>query len=186
MDSIPRSRIIWFFVIALTGCALDLATKSWIFQTLGPPSHGQDEIWWLIEGYFGLQTSLNEGALFGMGKGNVVIFATLSIAAAIAIPVWLFVFGAARERWIALALALITGGILGNLYDRLGFWWSDAYAGYPAYAVRDWILWQYNGWRWPNFNLADSYLVTGAAMVVLETFLPRGQKFVDKSPLPSS
>jgi signal peptidase II len=63
-------------------------------------------------------------------------------------------------------------GVLGNLYDRLGLpgevWQSGARAGEPVFAVRDWILWQVNAqWRWPNFNLADSFLVIGAAILFL-------------------
>lgn len=181
MLGVPRSRVVWFVLIAAVGCAVDLATKSWVFRWLGPPGHS--EPWWLIEGYFGLQTSLNEGALFGIGQGQVVLFAGLSLAAAVGIPVWLFVFGAARDGWINVALSLIVAGILGNLYDRLGLWWTKEYAELPIpipqYAVRDWILWQYGQWRWPNFNLADSFLVTGTAMILVEAIVPPKQKSVD-------
>ena len=113
-----------------------------------------------------------------MGQGKVWLFAALSVAAAVAIPVWLFVYGAARDAWLASALGCVMAGILGNLYDRLalhGEVWPATHsaAGEPAYAVRDWILWQLDDrWRWPNFNLADSLLVVGAALLFVHALRP--------------
>ena len=55
-----------------------------------------------------------------MGQGFWLLFAALSIAAAVGILVWLFAAGAARDWLLTVALAIVTIGILGNLYDRLG------------------------------------------------------------------
>ena len=77
-------------------------------------------IWWLWPDVFGFQTSLNEGALFGMGQGMVPVFAALSVVAALGILYWLFCLGAARDWLLTVALGCVTAGILGNLYDRLG------------------------------------------------------------------
>jgi signal peptidase II len=158
MKAIPVARILLFAAIAVVGCGTDLATKQWIFDKLGPPG---GPTWWLIDGVFGLQTSLNEGALFGIGQGQVWLFAGLSVVAGAGILYWLFVAGGAHDRWLTIALAAVTAGILGNLYDRLGMWSPTGYQ-----AVRDWILFQYHDWKWPNFNIADSLLVCGAAMIV--------------------
>jgi len=71
------------------------------------------------------------------------------------------------------ALALITGGVLGNLYDRLGLpglaWhFPPERRGQPVLAVRDWIHFSLEGViDWPIFNLADSWLVVGAGLLVL-------------------
>ena len=86
------SRIAWFFAIAVLGCAADLATKSWIFDRLGMP--GTHPPWVLISGIFSLTTSLNEGALFGFGQGMTLVFAGLSVLAAVGIFYWLFFGGA--------------------------------------------------------------------------------------------
>ena len=102
-----------------------------------------------------------------------MLFVVLSVFAIIGVVVWLFVFGEAHSRWLTVALAGITAGILGNLYDRLGlhgvkFPWGHPEAGQTAHAVRDWILFQWNdALRWPNFNIADCMLVCGAALLVL-------------------
>ena len=170
MDRIPPNRYLLCAVPAIVGCAADLATKAWFFS--GPQLRA-GQIFWLWTGHVGIQLSWNEGALFGIGQGQVWLFAVLSIAAAVAIPVWLFGFGAARDAWLTFALGCVMAGVLGNLYDRLGLHgeaWQppDPRAGQPAYAVRDWILWQASDrWRWPNFNIADSLLVVGATSLLL-------------------
>ena len=126
----------------------------------------------LVPGIFSLTTSLNEGALFGMGQGMTLVFAGLSLLAAAGIFYWLIFAGAGRDLWLTVALALIMAGIGGNLYDRLGLpglvWHApDPRAGLPVYAVRDWLHFQIQsiGFDWAVFNLADSMLVVGAVML---------------------
>jgi signal peptidase II len=186
MTGFPRSRYVLFLCIALVGCAADLATKHWAFRLPPPPpvSQGENSAWWLIKGTVGLQTSLNEGALFGMGQGKVAVFATLSIAAALAILWWLFVTGAARDGLLTAALGCVTAGIMGNLYDRLGFSglrWEDLdlHRSGPVHAVRDWILVMIGSYHWPNFNIADSLLVCGAGLLLWHAFWPRVDKAAD-------
>ena len=152
---VPFSRCVVFFGIATIGCVLDLLTKSWAFQLLGWPPK---KVCWLWEGYVGIETAVNPGALFGLGQGHGALFATISIAAIIGILYWLFVSGAASDLYLTVALGCVFAGILGNLYDRLGF--SD------QEGVRDWILFRYEAYTWPNFNIADSLLVCGAALLV--------------------
>lgn len=181
---VSKAAYITFFSLAIVGGSIDLLTKQAVFGTLGYP--GEKPTWWLIQDRLGIQTALNPGALFGMGGGKRLIFAALSIVALFGIFAWLFVYKAARDRWLNVALGIITGGILGNLFDRLGMWhWS----GLPASvdpeltgAVRDWILFQ---WKevplrifnpWPNFNIADSFLVCGAMMLAIHALTYREPK----------
>ncbi len=171
---VPGSRFVLFVVVAVLGSTADLVTKAWCFSSV----HLRDgEISWLWQGHAGIQLSRNLGALFGMGQGKFAYFAMLSIAAAIAIPVWLFWFRAAHDGWLTFALGCVMGGVLGNLYDRLGLsgdsWFGPGQTNPEAvHAVRDWILWQVNDhWRWPNFNIADSLLVVGVAILLLHAFL---------------
>lgn len=169
MNGIAKRRMILFALIAVGGCALDLWTKHFMFDRLGMPS-GEDRIEWIWQGYFGWQTALNEGALFGFGQGKVWLFATLSLVAAAAILYWLFIAGAARDLLLTIALASVMGGVLGNLYDRLGLWSQGIDGAYPRYAVRDWILLRYGEWTWPNFNIADMLLVGGAGLLMLHAW----------------
>ena len=158
------NRYVTFFSLAGFGCALDLLSKYWVFAWLSKHPHGH--VHWLWPEYFGLQISLNEGALFGIGQGQVWLFATLAFGAVGGILYWMFVLGAARDAWLTLAMGFVMAGVLGNLYDRLGLWTPPWRPDDRIHAVRDWILWQYGDWQWPNFNIADSFLVCGAIMLV--------------------
>ena len=123
---------------------------------------------------FGIQTSTNPGALFGIGKGHSLLFAAFSVIALIGILVWLFPLRAAWDRWLTFALGLISGGILGNFYDRIGLGFQPEYPIQVKNNVRDWILFRLEGVPmfdpWPNFNIADSVLVTGAIMLFIHAF----------------
>ena len=172
MKAVPPSRYAVFFSIAIVGCLVDLATKWWMFRWLGEPPECTKP-WWVWENVFGFQTSLNQGALFGMGQGWVHVFSLLSVLAAAGIFYWLFFRRAAQDLLLTVALGSITAGIFGNLYDRLGMpglQWKFAnelhQVGDPVYAVRDWILVIIIKWPWPTFNVADSMLVCGAALMV--------------------
>lgn len=171
MSSVPKWRIALFFGLVIGGCAIDLATKSWIFNTLGMPGQG-GRIVIVPPDIFCLETSLNEGALFGIGQGMALVFAGLAVVAAIGITYWLLFGGAGKDTWLTIALGCVVGGILGNLYDRLGLHglvWplGDPRAGQPAHAVRDWLHFQIRSlnFDWAVFNLADSLLVVGAVML---------------------
>jgi signal peptidase II len=177
MKAVPASRYSIFLLIAVGGCAVDLRTKSWMFSRLGMPG---GPTWWVWQDVLGFQTSLNEGALFGMGQGMAAVFAVLSLAAAAGIVYWLFCAGAARDGFLTVALSSIAAGILGNLYDRLGLPGLEWPAGHPlrsanasVHAVRDWILVMIGKYPWPTFNIADSLLVCGALLLMWHSLRPR-------------
>lgn len=171
MRAVPLNRYLVFSSIAILGCAVDLATKSWIFNRFGIPGSQRWQVGGLV---FGLETNLNQGALFGMGQGWVTVFALLSVGAAAGILFWLFYAGAAHDRLLCVALGCVMGGILGNLYDRLGLHGIVSGSGKPVRAVRDWILVMLRmgekEYPWPTFNIADSLLVCGAVLLVWHAF----------------
>jgi signal peptidase II len=88
--------------------------------------------------------------------------------------IWLFWYKQATDRWLTMSMGLISAGILGNLYDRLGFGYRIEYPLETKYNVRDFIHFRLDGVRfldpWPNFNIADSMLVCGAIMLILHAF----------------
>ncbi|MCC9599699.1 signal peptidase II [Stieleria sp. JC731] len=162
-------RAVLFAILAIVGGATDLLSKQWIFNWRGLP--GERDIWWVWEPFFGIETAVNIGAVFGIGAGQGTLFALASVLAAAGIIVWLFVFKAAESLWLTVALGLVGGGIIGNLYDRMGMWWDPAYPDAWRSGVRDWILWRINArLTWPNFNIADSLLVVGACMLLYQSF----------------
>ena len=169
-STVKASRIALFLGLIAIGCGADLATKHWIFAKLGMPFNSPPIV--LVPGVFSLTTSLNDGALFGLGRGMTGAFAILSIVAAFGIFYWLFFAGAGHDAWLTVALGSLMAGIFGNLYDRLGLpgliWQPpDPRAGQPVHAVRDWLHFEIHriGFDWPVFNLADSMLVLGACML---------------------
>jgi signal peptidase II len=191
---VPASRHVIFWLLAIGGCAADLATKHWVFQWLFQwlwrPKDPVAELepWWIWTNYVGLQTATNPGALFGMGAGGANWFAGLSVVAMVGILYWLFVRKAAVDGLLTFALGCVTGGILGNLYDRLGLWTATGPDGEQykdIQEVRDWILLRYGDFTWPNFNIADCLLVCGAAMLFWHAFFVADRPKTDGSDDPS-
>ena len=72
------------------------------------------------------------------------------------------------DRWMAISIALVLGGAIGNLYDRISL-------GY----VVDFLHFYWGNYHFPAFNLADTAISIGAAMMVLDLF--RKQETADKS-----
>ena len=164
----------WYLGLALVAAVVDLVSKSVLFTRLGMPGEQAPIV--LVAGMLALETNLNEGALFGLGPGMGMVFAAVSCAA-IAGILWMVSRGETRTDGALLtALGLITGGIIGNLWDRLGIpglvWHAPAErVGQPVLAVRDWIHFQLDGViDWPIFNLADTWLVIGAGLLLLVTW----------------
>ncbi|MBM2830848.1 MAG: lipoprotein signal peptidase [Gammaproteobacteria bacterium] len=104
----------------------------------------------------------NPGAAFSLlsqaGGWQRWFFIGLAVTVGIAIIVWL-VSLPADKRWMAFALALILGGAMGNLWDRMTL----------SYVI-DFIDVYYQEWHWPAFNIADSAISIGAVMLVIDTF----------------
>lgn len=171
MLNVPPNRIVLFLGFAVTGTWWDLYSKSHVFAELGYP-RGQGPWWiggdsWMK---FRLYTSMNEGALWGVGQGFAWLFAGLSLVAIAGIIYWLFVRGAAQSIWLTVALGLIMSGTIGNLYDRVGLHGCvNPETGQTWFAVRDFLLFTFGGWPWPVFNFADVFLVTGAGMLILQS-----------------
>jgi len=189
MAAVPASRYWCFGILAAGGLAADLISKSLVFGELGAPNRSSD---WLFRSRFlwgrfdfRLTTLFNEGALFGIGQGFSWLFALLSVTAAAGIMYWLFIRGHARSWWLTVTLGLIVAGAMGNLYDRLHLHgWTRA-DGQPQYGVRDFLdctipAFEFDGsfvprlrpeYHWPVFNLADVWLVSGAIMLTLYSFV---------------
>ena len=110
-----------------------------------------------------LEPQVNSGALNGWlneykDQANNG-FAVVSLLAALAIVYWSFKPGTARDRWLCVALGLILAGTVGNLYDRVLFG-----------GVRDFLDFYWADKHWPTFNVADSCLVCGAFLLLIQSF----------------
>ena len=165
-----------FTAIALAGLAADLLTKHWVFQALGMPGEYRadvvelNSVYWIWQDIVGFQTSLNTGALFGIGAGQSTVLITLSLLFLVGIIGYTLLW-AWRSLFLSAILGMITAGICGNLYDRLA-WHGLTYPnGEPIHAVRDWILCMIGTFPWPNFNIADSLLVCSVLLLLFHELL---------------
>ncbi len=160
---VPVSRWILFWVIALGGAMFDLSAKKAIFETVGEPGSPAKV---LISNVLELRTSHNKGALWGFGRDypySAQLFAGLSIVAALAILYWLFVKGAAADRWLTIALALIMAGALGNCYDRLSLGYVRDFAYFHIDPIH---------FECAIFNFADNMLISGALLLMVLALRP--------------
>ena len=130
--------------------ACDLWTKQWATRTLAgaPPLPILGEL-------VRFTYVRNSGVAFGLGAGLPFPYYLFSIAAVLAILV-LFVRGRVHGVGRRLALALILGGALGNLVDRLS-----------TGLVVDFIDVGWGRWHWPVFNVADSAVSVGVVLFAL-------------------
>jgi len=135
--------------------ALDLYTKHLVLQAFAFSEH------LYVTSFFDLVRYHNEGAAFsflaGAGGWQRIFFSAIAIVASVVIVYLLRKHKA--EKLFCFALALILGGALGNLYDRLTL-------GY----VVDFLLFHYQGWYWPAFNVADSAISCGVVLLLIDSF----------------
>jgi lipoprotein signal peptidase len=107
---------------------------------------------------------VNRGAFLGFGNGadggpnGNLVFAVISVLAAGAIVWWSTRRSIAQDRLLCVALGLILGGTLGNLYDRIVF---DG--------VRDYLFWFFLI-KTAVFNIADFFLICGAFLLLVQAF----------------
>lgn len=171
--AVPVSRYIVFTGLALGGLLWDLFSKWYVFNWLG--AEASTPVWngslLGIPVQFDLATTFNRGALWGIGQNQTWIFATLSIIATGVIIYFLWNRQAVESWWLTVSTSLLLAGTLGNLYDRLGLHGWRNQDGL-VYAVRDFLDFIFFGgaFHWATFNFADAFLVTGAIMLVIQSF----------------
>ena len=142
-----------WLLLALGVAVLDQLTKWWVLQTFQPGGVLE------VLPVFNLVLTFNEGAAFSFlsdaGGWQRWFFIGLTLIVVVALLVWLWRLSR-TERWTALALSLVLGGALGNLVDRLRMG-----------KVTDFLDFHWQGWHWPAFNLADSAITIGVAILLL-------------------
>lgn len=145
-------RLLCRYGLAASVVLLDQLTKLWASTGL---DYAQPVI---VAPFFNLTLLHNTGAAFSFlseaGGWQQWFFAAVAVAVSLAIVVWLWRLPK-RERLQSVALALILGGAIGNLWDRL-------VQGY----VVDFLDFHVAGYHWPAFNFADAAIVVGAALMI--------------------
>lgn len=156
-------KFAWFAAVAVIGAVLDLVTKAMVFEQwmLGQRSA-------VVEGILYIETSTNKGAAFGMFPGQTAFFIVVSILAMGAM-LYFVAQAKAGQRMLPVTLGLLLAGVMGNFYDRMVFGEvRDFIAVRCDYEpVRGWLMSVFGTNQWPNFNVADSCICVGAALVVI-------------------
>ena len=156
------SALIWLLLSAAI-IGLDQWSKAWVLAVL--PEHQAVPV---IDGFWNWYRSYNTGAAFSFladaGGWQKYFFAALAIAISSLLTYWLS--RTPRGDWRnALPFALVIGGALGNLIDRVQH-------GH----VVDFIQWYWRDFYWPSFNIADSAVVGGAIGLILFGVFGAGAK----------
>jgi len=147
------------FLVSLIVVILDRLSKLWVEAHV---QQGRSII--LIPKVFRISHVLNTGAAFSLFAESLSsktvrnVLIGFSIVAIIVVLGMLWTTGR-RFSTSALALALILGGAIGNLYDRVRF----------SYVI-DFLAVRIYHYNWPDFNVADSCIVIGACLLLLEIF----------------
>ncbi|MBS3804600.1 MAG: signal peptidase II [Oleiphilaceae bacterium] len=149
----PQLRWLW---LALLVVIIDLGTKAMATAWL---SYGQPVP---VLPMFNLTLLHNTGAAFSFLASESGwqrwIFITLALVVSAVLVRWLSQLKR-NETWLAIAVVLILGGALGNVYDRIVH-------GY----VVDFIHLHWGGYHFPAFNIADSAITIGAIMLIIDMF----------------
>ncbi|WP_036134639.1 signal peptidase II [Marinobacter nitratireducens] len=154
-ESTTGSKLKWLWLAVLV-VVIDLGTKAMAtaMLTYGDPVP--------VMPMFNLTLLHNTGAAFSFlaeaAGWQRWFFVTLALVVSVVLVVWLKRLKH-HETWIAIAVALILGGALGNVYDRVVH-------GY----VVDFLHFYWQDWHFPAFNLADTAITIGAAMMILDMF----------------
>lgn len=158
------------YVLLIAGIvlALDRFSKWIVAKTI--PLHESISV---IPGFFKLTHVTNAGAAFGLFSDSpselrivVLIFFSLLALVVVSALLWRHTQGLNST---AFALSLILGGALGNLWDRI-----------LSRHVVDFLEFYIGQYVWPDFNIADSAIVVGAAILMVEIlFAPKHQKAFD-------
>lgn len=146
------SDMIRWLLLAVAVIATDQASKAAVLDGL---ALGETHT---LASFFNLVLVFNSGAAFSFLAGAGGWQKWFFVLLAVGISSWLLVLlrQHARERLLPTALALILGGALGNMIDRLRF---DA--------VVDFLDFHAAGYHWPAFNIADSAITVGVALMLL-------------------
>ena len=162
--SATRTRLI-LLSISLAVIVLDRATKLLVSASL---RMGEAHV--VIPRFFRITHVLNTGAAFSAfaesASPDTVLYALIGFSVLAVLIVGTMLWRSGRRVTLSgIALALILGGALGNLYDRV-----------RLHHVIDFLEFHILSYHYPDFNIADSAIVVGACLLILEIFRPQPQQ----------
>ncbi|MBF8290199.1 MAG: signal peptidase [Chloroflexi bacterium] len=156
MNDAAAGRPLWVPFALLVGAivVIDQLTKSWIAEALAT-----GRVLQVLGDYLRLVYTQNNGALFGLFRGQAVLFALLSLGVMALIVVYHARSG--RSRYMTLTLGLLLGGAIGNATDRIRL-------GY----VVDFVDGGIGTLRFYTFNVADACITAAILLLILTALRP--------------
>lgn len=153
-----HSGLRWLW-LAITVLLLDRLSKYWVITHLSPFEP------YALVSWFNLTLAFNKGAAFSFlhsaGGWQTLLFTLFAVTMSVIILIWLS-RNRAHEWWLNMALCLILGGAVGNVWDRLSY-------GY----VIDFFDFHLQDWHFAIFNVADSAICVGAFMLMVFWMRPQ-------------
>jgi signal peptidase II len=120
----------------------------------------------VVPGFFDIVHSQNRGVAFGIFNDSafqwrtaLLVMASLGAVAGVS---WILRHPARLDRWAFWGLVLVLGGALGNVYDRI-----------VAGQITDFLLFYVGDYQWPAFNVADSAIVVGCGLLLIDLVRPQ-------------
>ena len=147
------------FILVIATLALDQLTKWMVLDSIWYPPRRI-----VVTDFLNFIPVANKGISFGLFQSSsslgTWIITVFALCVIIVMGIWFFY---AKRAWLRIALALVIGGALGNVIDRLHLGW-----------VVDFIDFYFWGWHWPAFNIADSAITIGVIILVIDgLFTPK-------------
>ena len=149
--------------VAVLVVIADQASKLWVLRYFGEAGCGSHMV--PVTSFFDFILTCNRGVSFGFfnhpGQPDLGfwVFSVLATIIVLALLVWLY---RVRSAFLAVAIGLVVGGALGNVFDRVRLG-----------GVVDFLYFHAGAWYWPAFNLADSAICLGVAAMLLDGLLLR-------------
>jgi signal peptidase II len=150
------------FSVAAVVVVVDQLTKIWILGTIDVGTGVA------VTAFFNIILTFNTGISFSLLQSPTWgrwVFSILALAVVVGLAIWL---QRAQTRWLAIALGGVIGGAVGNTVDRI------VHGG-----VVDFLDFHVAGYHWPAFNAADSAIVVGVVMILVEGLFFRRNAAVD-------
>lgn len=155
----------WLLALSALIIALDRWTKHWVSHHIA-----EGDVIVVIPKVFGISHVLNPGAAFSMFSDSTDpnrtrwLLTAFSVIAAVIVFIILLRIGR-RLSLTAVALALVLGGAIGNAWDRVAYG-----------TVVDFLQVHIVHYHWPDFNVADSSIVIGGILLLIDSLRPRKEK----------
>jgi signal peptidase II len=144
------------FLIALTGVILDQVSKLWLLFSFELGLNGPVSALPFLD----IVLVWNRGISYGLFQQNSDLGRWLLAGITVVITIGLWIWSArCQSRWLAVALAFVISGAVGNGIDRLAYG-----------AVVDFIYFHVGSFSWYVFNLADVWIVAGVACLLYDSF----------------